>query len=50
MNCDKKILVLDIDGTLVNSKKEITPKTLEALIKIQEEVGKINFHLDKLIV
>lgn len=37
MDCDKKILVLDIDGTLVNSKKEITPKTLEALIKIQEE-------------
>ena len=26
-----KLLVLDIDGTLVNSKKEITPKTLCAL-------------------
>ncbi len=33
---DKKILILDIDGTLVNSKKEITPNTLEHLIKIQE--------------
>lgn len=26
-----KLLVLDIDGTLVNSKKEITPRTLSAL-------------------
>lgn len=34
---DKKILVLDIDGTLVNSKKEITPETLKYLIRIQEE-------------
>lgn len=33
----KKILVLDIDGTLVNSKKEITPLTLEYLLKVQEE-------------
>ena len=24
---NRKILVLDIDGTLVNDKKEITPKT-----------------------
>ncbi|MDE6025161.1 MAG: Cof-type HAD-IIB family hydrolase [Lachnospiraceae bacterium] len=31
----RKLLVLDIDGTLVNSKKEITPKTLEALLEIQ---------------
>lgn len=34
---NKKILVLDIDGTLVNSKKEITPATLEYLLRIQEE-------------
>lgn len=34
---DKKILVLDIDGTLVNSKKEITPETLKYLHMIQEE-------------
>lgn len=37
MKNGKKILVLDIDGTLVNSKKEITQNTLEHLIKIQEE-------------
>lgn len=33
---NKKILILDIDGTLTNSKKEITTKTLEALLKVQE--------------
>lgn len=32
----KKVLILDIDGTLTNSRKEITPKTLEALLDIQE--------------
>lgn len=32
----KKVLILDIDGTLTNSKKEITPKTLQALLDIQE--------------
>ncbi len=32
----KKVLILDIDGTLTNSKKEITPKTLEAMIRVQE--------------
>ncbi len=32
----KKVLVLDIDGTLTNSKKEITKATLEAMIKVQE--------------
>ena len=26
---DKKVLVLDLDGTLTNSQKEITDKTLE---------------------
>ncbi len=36
MTKDKKILILDIDGTLVNSKKEITPLTLEYLLKIQK--------------
>lgn len=35
-NEDKKVLILDIDGTLVNSRKEITPKTYEALMKVQE--------------
>lgn len=33
----QKILVLDIDGTLTNSKKEITPKTKEALLDIQRK-------------
>lgn len=33
---DYQILVLDLDGTLTNSKKEITQPTLEALIEIQE--------------
>lgn len=33
---DQKMLVLDIDGTLTNSKKEITNKTLEAIISCQE--------------
>lgn len=33
---NKKILVLDIDGTLTNSKKEITPKTMEAIRKLQK--------------
>lgn len=37
MTMDRKILILDIDGTLVNSKKEITPETLKGLMQIQEE-------------
>lgn len=32
-----KAIVLDIDGTLTNSKKEITPKTKAALLKAQEQ-------------
>ena len=32
----KKLLVLDIDGTLVNNEKKITPKTREALIRANE--------------
>lgn len=31
----KKILALDIDGTLTTSKKEISPKTREALLEMQ---------------
>ena len=30
-----KAIVLDIDGTLTNDKKEITPMTKEALLKAQ---------------
>lgn len=33
----KKLLALDIDGTLTNTEKEITPKTLEKIIEIQEK-------------
>lgn len=34
---DKKILVLDLDGTLTNSEKKITARTKEALMKMQEQ-------------
>jgi len=30
-----KMIVLDLDGTLTNNKKEITPKTKEALMQAQ---------------
>lgn len=33
---DYQILALDLDGTLTNSQKQITPPTREALIRIQE--------------
>ncbi len=33
---DYKLLVLDIDGTLTNSKKEITPATRSALLQLQK--------------
>lgn len=36
-----EILILDIDGTLTNSKKEVSPKTLDALIRAQEEGIKV---------
>lgn len=32
----RKMLVLDIDGTLTNSRKEITPRTLERIMQIQQ--------------
>ena len=31
-----KLLVLDIDGTLLNDKKEISPRTQAALLKVQQ--------------
>lgn len=34
-----KLLALDLDGTLTNSKKQITPHTLETLIRAQQEKG-----------
>ena len=33
---DKKIIFLDLDGTLTNDEKKITPKTKEALMDIQK--------------
>lgn len=36
-----EVLVLDIDGTLTNSKKEVSPKTLDAVIRAQEEGIKV---------
>lgn len=39
MSC--KYLILDVDGTLTNSKKEITDATLRALIDIQERGHRI---------
>lgn len=32
-----KAIVMDVDGTLTNDKKEITPKTREALLKAQKQ-------------
>ncbi|MBO5698410.1 MAG: HAD family phosphatase [Bacteroidaceae bacterium] len=32
-----KLLVLDLDGTLTNSKKEVSPENLEALIEAQKQ-------------
>lgn len=37
----KKVLVLDIDGTLTNSKKEISPATKEAIQNIMEQGHKV---------
>ena len=36
-----KLLVLDIDGTLTNAQKQITPKTKKALIKAQQQGVKL---------
>lgn len=36
-----QLLVLDLDGTLTNSKKEITPPTRQALIEIQDAGKKV---------
>lgn len=34
MKC--KLLVLDVDGTLLNNNKEMTPRTLSSLLKVQQ--------------
>ena len=38
---DYQILALDLDGTLTNSKKEISAPTLEALINLQKRGKKV---------
>lgn len=38
---DYRIIVLDIDGTLTNSQKEISEPTREGLIEIQERGYKV---------
>lgn len=32
-----RVIALDLDGTLTNNEKEVTPRTLEALFKAQDE-------------
>ncbi|MDR1356364.1 MAG: Cof-type HAD-IIB family hydrolase [Tannerellaceae bacterium] len=36
-----KLLVLDVDGTLLNNSKDITPSTLTALLKVQQMGARI---------
>ena len=36
-----KLLALDLDGTLTNTKKEITPYTRQTIIKAQQKGVKI---------
>lgn len=38
---NKKIIFLDIDGTLVNSEKNITPETKKALMRVQKDGVKL---------
>lgn len=40
-NTQYKFVVLDLDGTLTNSKKEITPRTLQKLLEVQSRGVKI---------
>ena len=37
----KKVIIMDVDGTLNNSQKIITPKTKEALLKAQAAGAKL---------
>ena len=36
-----RMIVLDLDGTLTNEKKEVTPRTFRALMKAQESGVKV---------
>ena len=37
MATDIKAILLDVDGTLTNDQKDITPRTRDALLKCQEK-------------
>lgn len=37
----KKLIVVDVDGTLINKKGELTQKTKNALLKVQEQGHKV---------
>lgn len=37
----KSLIIMDIDGTLTNSEKKITPKTKEALLAAQEQGARL---------
>lgn len=39
-----KLLVLDIDGTVTNSQKEVTKKTKEAIVRLQERGFRLLLH------
>ena len=38
---DYRIIALDLDGTLLNSQRVVTPRTLDLLLRLQEEGHKI---------
>ena len=44
---DYKIIALDIDGTLTNSQKEITPRTRYAIIDAQKMGKKVVIASDR---
>ena len=45
-----QLLALDLDGTLTNSRKEITPSTRDALIDIQKNGKKVIFSPTTVVV
>lgn len=39
---DYKLIAVDIDGTLTNSRKEITPRTRYALLEAQRQGKRVD--------
>ncbi len=33
-----RVIIMDVDGTLMNSQKELSPKTKETLIRAEKQV------------